>query len=287
MSVIKKGLIFDGKARVAIIDLKDIVNEEIKIHNLSPLTAAALGRAMTAGAYISNNLKSESATFSMTINGGGELGSIVVAGNGGNCIRGYVTNPDLELPLKENGHLDVGKGVGTEGFITVIKDFGLKEPYVGRCKLVTGEIAEDFTQYLFSSEGIHSAVALGVRVDASGCIGAGGVIVEALPGLLEEELFMIEDVMSNFTNVSEILANMSASEIFDFYFAHLNSESYEEEEITLKCNCSRERIESTLRSLGKKECDEIIEEVGKIEIVCHFCETRYVYGREEADKLWE
>ncbi|MBO5304973.1 MAG: Hsp33 family molecular chaperone HslO, partial [Clostridia bacterium] len=137
MNVIKKGLIFDGKARVAVIDLKDIVNEEIKIHNLSPLSTAALGRAMTAGAYISNNLKSESATFSMTINGGGELGSIVVAGNGGNCIRGYVTNPDLELPLKENGHLDVGKGVGTDGFITVIKDFGLKEPYVGRCKLVT------------------------------------------------------------------------------------------------------------------------------------------------------
>ena len=287
MNVIKKGMIFAGKARVAVIDIKEMVNEEILIHGLSPLAAAALGRTMTAGAYISNNLKRKEATFSMTVNGGGELGSIVVAGNGGNTIRGYVTNSNVELPLKENGHLDVGAGVGTDGFITVIKDFGLKEPYMGRCKLVSGEIAEDFTQYLFTSEGIKSAVALGVRVDSNGCIGAGGVIVEALPGINEDEIFMLEDIMSNFINVSEILEKMSASEIFDFYFSHLDSESYEEEEIFLKCNCSEEKIENTLRSLGRKECEEIIEEVGMIEIACHFCERRYRYNKEEVNKLWE
>lgn len=287
MNVIKKGVIFDGKARVAILDIKDMVNEEIAIHDLSPLAAAALGRSMCAGAYISNNLKDENATFSMTINGGGELGPIVVAGNGGNVIRGYVTNPHLDLPLKENGHLDVGQGVGKEGFITVIKDFGLKEPYVGRCQLVSGEIAEDFTQYLFTSEGIHSAVALGVRMNDSGCIAAGGVIVEALPGLNDDELFMIEDIMTNFVNVSEILEEKSAEDVFDFYFAHLNAEGYEPEEIRLQCNCSEEKIENTLRSLGKKECEEILNEVGMIEIVCHFCEKRYVYGRAEVEKLWE
>lgn len=287
MNEIKKGVIFGGKARVAIIDIKDIVNEEIAMHDLSPLAAAALGRSLTAGAYISNNLKNESATFSMTINGGGSLGAIVVAGNGGNTLRGYVTNGQVELPLKENGHLDVGKGVGKDGFITVIKDFGLKEPYVGRCELVSGEIAEDFTQYLFTSEGVHSAVALGVRMDGSGCIGAGGVIVEALPGLNDDEVFMIEDIMTNFTEVSEILAKKTPEEIFDFYFSHLDSESYDAEEIKIKCNCGEEKIRNTLIGLGKKECEEILKEVGKIEIVCHFCEKRYVYGENEVKKLWE
>lgn len=287
MNVIKKGVFFDGKARVAIIDLKDLVNEEIKIHDLSPLAAAALGRAMTAGAYISNNLKDKDSAFSMTIKGGGILGAVVVAGNGGNEIRGYVENTKAELPLKQDGHLDVGGGIGTDGFITVIKDLGLKEPYVGRCELVSGEIAEDFTKYLYTSEGVHSAVALGVRVNSSGCVAAGGVIVEALPGLNDDELFMTEDVMSNFKNVSETLEKMSPSEIFDFYFAHLDAEGYEEEEIALKCNCGEEKIENTLRSLGKKECEEILAEVGKIEIVCHFCGKKYQYGREEVEKLWQ
>lgn len=287
MNVIKKGVVFGGKARVAVIDVKDIVNEEIKIHDLSPLAAAALGRSLTAGAYISNNLKDEGATFSVTINGGGPLGAIVIAGNGGNTVRGYVTNGQVELPLKANGHLDVGKGVGTDGYITVIKDFGLKEPYVGRCQLVSGEIAEDFTQYLFTSEGVKSAVALGVRMDGTGCIGAGGVIVEALPGLSDDEIFMIEDIMTNFTEVSDILSRMSAEEIFDFYFSHLDAEGYAAEEIRLQCNCGEEKIRNTLIGLGRKECEEILAEVGKIEIVCHFCEKRYVYGKEEVDKLWQ
>ena len=286
MNVIKKGIIFDGKARVAVIDVKDMVNEEIALHDLSPLAAAALGRSLAAGAYIGNNLKSVDDTFSMTISGGGELGAIVVAGSGGNVLRGYVTNPRVELPLRADGHLDVGKGVGKDGFITVIKDLGLKYPFMGRCALVSGEIAEDFTQYLFTSEGVKSAVALGVRMDGSGCIAAGGVIVEALPGLNDDEIFMIEDVMTNFTNVSEVLEKMTAEEIFDFYFSHLNSESYDKEEIILRCNCSEEKIENTLRSLGKKECDEILEEVGKIELVCHFCEKRFVYGKEDVEKLW-
>ena len=287
MGTIKKGVFFGGKARVAIIDIKDIVVEEIKIHDLSPLAAAALGRAMTAGTYISTNLKDENSTFSMTINGGGELGSIVVAGSGGNVIRGYVDNPHVEFPLKEDGHLDVGKGVGKDGFITVIKDLGLKEPYMGRCALVSGEIAEDFTQYLFTSEGIRSAVALGVRMDKDGCLSAGGVIVEALPGLDDGQLFMTEDVMSNFKQVSEILQEKTPSEIFDFYFGHLDAEGYEEEKVMLKCNCGEEKIENTLRSIGKKECDEILEEVGKIEILCHFCGKKYVFDKERTDKLWK
>ncbi len=287
MGQIVKGIIFDGKARVAVIDIKDIVNEEIALHNLSPLATAALGRAMTAGAYISSNLKSAGATFSITVNGKGPLGGIVVAGNGENVIRGYVANPDVELPLNSVGHLDVGGAIGTDGYITVIKDLGLKEPYMGRCQLISGEIAEDFTKYLYSSEGIRSAVALGVKVDKEGCVSAGGVIVEALPDIEEPMLFMLEDIMTNFVNVSENLAEKSAEDIFNFYFGHLNSELFPIEEVTLKCTCSIDRTKNTLRALGKDECMDILKDVGKVEMVCPFCNTKYNFNCEEIEKLWD
>lgn len=282
-----KGLIFGGNARVTIINITDIVNKEIKIHSLSPLSTACLGRSMVVGAYISTNLKNASNSFSININGGGELGSIVVAGTGGNFIRGYVENPSMDLPLKENGHLDVGKAVGTNGFMTVIKDFGLKEPYIGRTELVTGEIGEDFAKYLVVSEGIKNAVAVGVKVDKNGCVGAGGVFVEALPSLqLDEQIFMLEDIMTNFESVSDIMAKMTVEEIFDFYFGHLDAEKFECEKITLRCSCSDKKIDGIITGLGKKEADSIINEMGKIEVKCQFCNKDYIYTKEDVEKLW-
>jgi molecular chaperone Hsp33 len=282
-----KGIIFGGKARVTIINITDIVNKEIAMHDLSPLATAALGRAMTAGAYVSTNLKNAQNSFSISINGGGEIGNIIVAGDGGNFVRGYVENPSVCLPLKENGHLDVGKAVGTDGFMTVIKDFGLKEPYIGRTELVSGEIAEDFTKYLYASEGIRSAVALGVKVTKDGCVGAGGVIVEAMPDLKsDEQLFMLEDIMTNFNEVSDIMSKMSVEEIFDFYFGHLDSEKLPLETISLRCSCSEKKIEGIVQGLGSDEAASIINEMGKIEIKCQFCNTDYIYTKQDVDKLW-
>ena len=183
--IIKTG-IFNGFARVTFIDVTDVVNEEIKIHDLSPLCAAALGRTLAAGAYIGANLKAKDDAFSLTFSGDGPIGSVVVAGTPG-YIRGYVDNPAVELPTRIDGHLNVGAGVG-KGYLTVVKDLGLKEPYVGRCELVTGEIAEDFAKYLLISEGVRSAVALGVQVTKDGCVAAGGIIAEALPGMTEDRL---------------------------------------------------------------------------------------------------
>ena len=283
--IVKCGL-FDGLARVAFIDVTDMVNEEIRIHSLSPLATAALGRCMTLGAYICANLKSQKDVFSVTVNGGGPLGPIVIAG-GGNVLRGYVTNPDVELPLREDGHLDVGGGVGTNGFITVIKDLGLKDPYVGRCELATGEIAEDFVKYLYVSEGIRSSAAFGVRVNKDGCIAAGGIVVEALPGITDDMITILDDVMSNFSNVSAMLEKQSVEDIYSFYFSHLNAEVYATEELKLRCNCSAERIESLILGLGKEECEDILEKQGSIEAMCHFCEKRYRYGREEVKALWD
>lgn len=283
--IIKTGL-FGGFARAAFIDVTEMVNEEIKIHSLSPLATAALGRSLAMGAYVCANLKSPSDTFSITVNGGGPLGSIVIAG-GDHTLRGYVDNASVDLPARPDGHLDVGQGVGKEGYVTVIKDLGLKEPYVGRCELVSGEIAEDFAKYLFVSEGIKNAVALGVKVDKNGCLAAGGIVVEALPGINEDMLFILEDVTSNFTNVSDLIEEKGIDGIYDFYFSHLDAEVYAEEELFLKCNCSQEKIDGMIKGLGKKECEEILAERGSIEAVCHFCEKKYLYGKEELDKLWE
>lgn len=287
MNRIVKGTIFGGMAKVTVIEITEIINEEIKMHGLSPLSAAALGRTMAAGAYISNNLKNEESKFSISVNGGGILGNIVVAGSGCNEIRGYIDNETAELPLKENGHLDVGKGVGGDGFFTVIKDYGLKEPYIGRSPLVSGEIAEDFAQYLFKSEGVENAVALGVRIDKNGCIGAGGVIIEPLPQADDNMIFMIEDIMKSFTNISEIISKQTAHEIFDFYFGHLNAEKYPEEEIYLRCSCSDEKIEGLIKGLGEKEAYDIIKEQGEIEVCCQFCNKKYRYGKAEVEKLWQ
>ncbi len=286
MDRILTGTIFGGYARVAIITIKDAVNEEIKIHNLSPLSAAALGRTMTAGAYIGANLKNKDDSYSLSIKGDGVIGGVIVAGKGDNTLHGYVVNPAADLPLKQNGHLDVGMGIG-KGKMTVLKDLGLKEPYSGQIELVSGEIAEDFACYLNKSEGINSAVALGVLVDKTGCIGAGGIICEALPGIDENMLFMLEDIAGQFTNVSKLLSEKIPEEIFDFYFGHLDAEVFPSKELKVKCSCSERKIKNVLLGLGKKECDDILSEQGKIEINCRFCEKKYLYTKEKIEALWQ
>lgn len=286
MDRILTGTIFGGYARVAVITLTDAVNEEIKLHDLSPLSAAALGRTMTAGAYIGANLKNKEDVFSISVKGDGCIGGVVVAGNGDGTLRGYVANPYAELPLKANGHLDIGGGIGS-GTLTVCKDLGLKEPYNGTCELVTGEIAEDFAEYLAKSEGINSAVALGVLNDKNGCRAAGGVIAEAMPGITEDMLVILEDVMSNFGAVSTVLSEKTPEEIFDFYFSHLDAEIFPARELKLKCSCSTEKITDALRSIGKRECEKIIEENGSIEVCCHFCEKKYVFTQKDVEKIWE
>lgn len=249
MDRILKAVILGGKARVAVLDMTRSVNQSIALHNLSPLAAAALGRALTAGAYLAANLKNN-AKFSLTVDGGGPLGKVIVAGEAGNTVRGFVENPYTELPAK-NGKLDVGGAVGKEGFFTVIKDFGLKEPYIGKCKLVSGEIAEDFASYLLTSEGIPAAVALGVLTDAEGCRAAGGVIAEALPDADDGDIFMLEDIMSNFGKISALLAEKTAEEIMDFYFGHLDAQIFPAEEIKRVCRCS-DKIHGVIRSLGRE-----------------------------------
>lgn len=280
---IVKAVIFGGKARVAVISVKNAVQKAIEQHDLTPLAAAALGRALTAGAYINANLKNKSDRFNMIINGGGPIGKICIAGENGE-IKGFVENPHVDLPSK-NGKLDVGGAVGKDGELTVIKDLGLKEPYIGKTKLVSGEIAEDFTAYLMSSEGIANAVALGVLTDKNGCLSAGGVIVEAMPSATDDMVFILEDIITNFKNISTLLKEKTPESIADFFFGHLDAEIFPAEKIVYHCNCLK-KILGVIRGLGEEEAREIIKERGSIEVRCDYCAHKYNFLEKDLEIIF-
>lgn len=287
MDKIIRAVILDKQARVAVIETTETLKKAVEKHGLSPLAAAALGRTLTAGAYLGSNLKSDGGKFSITVGGTGPLGRIVVAGDSCGHLRGFVDNPEFYVPARESdGKIDVRSGVGTDGEIIVVKDLGLKEPYIGRTQLVSGEIAEDFATYLYKSEGVRSVVALGVLCDKSGVLASGGVIVEALPGADENALTIIEDVMSNMTHISSLINEKGGKEIFDFYFSHLNSEILEEDEICWQCTCSRDRVAQFVKSMGKKEALAVIGESGCIEAKCEFCSTSYIFDENDVNKLF-
>ncbi len=286
MDKIIKAVLFGGKARVALIDSTETVNKAIKTHDLTPLAAAALGRSLTVGAYIESNLKDATNKFNLIINGGGPIGKIYVTSDRVGTVKGLVENPQVDLPLREDGKLNVGGAVGTNGDIVVIKDLNLKEPYIGRCQLVSGEIAEDFNTYLFKSEGILNAVALGVLNDKNGCKAAGGIIIEAMPDADDNMVFVLEDIMSNFTNLSALIAEKGIDEIANFYFGHLDAEFFPEQSLSYRCDCWH-KIRKIVRGLGRTEIEDIMREQGMLEIKCDYCRKNYVYTEKDLDFLFE
>lgn len=286
MDKIIKAVLFGGKARVALIETTETVNKAIKTHDLTPLAAAALGRSLTVGAYIESNLKSETHKFNLIINGGGPIGKIYVTSDRVGTVKGLVENPQVDLPLRKDGKLDVGGAVGTNGDIVVIKDLGLKEPYIGRSQLVSGEIAEDYNNYLFKSEGILNAVALGVLNDKDGCKAAGGIIIEAMPDADDNMVCILEDIMSNFTNISALIAEKGIEEIGNYYFGHLDAEFFPAQTVRFKCDCWH-KIRKIVRGLGRAEIEDIMKEQGMLEIKCDYCRKNYVYTEKDLDFLFE
>lgn len=285
MDRIDKAIVFDGQVVVSVIKINDIVNNVKSLQHLSNTATAALGRTLAVGAYMSSNLKGLNEKMSITINGGGPLGTIIVAGMSGARIRGYVGKPECEPPLKENGKLDVGFAVGNDGNITVIKDLGLKEPYIGICPLVSGEIGEDFTYYYLKSEQQPSAIALGVLIEGDKVVGAGGVIIQPLPNCPEHIITVLEDIMTKFTNISTLLRDKEPLEIIEMEFGHFQHTIEEPVFPKFECICSKERMESIIKSLSPIECFEILKEDKKIEILCHFCNKKYKFTTDEVIKL--
>lgn len=255
-------------------------------HGLFPVACAALGRAMTAAAMMSLTMKSEKDTMTVQFSGNGPMGGLVVVTDSAANVRGYVHNPDIELPLKENGKLDVGGAIG-RGRLTVIKDLGLKEPYVGHVNIVTGEIAEDITAYYAYSEQIPTALSLGVLVDTDGAVlNSGGYMLQIMPDAEDSTIDYIEKRISEMPPITVLLSEgKSPEDILNMVLGDIEPKMGEKSECHYKCNCSRERMEMNLYSLGQKELEEILNDIGEAETQCHFCNTRYLFTGEDLKEI--
>ncbi len=284
MNKLLKCLAFDGQISVSVLDTTKMVNDAIEKHKLSPVCAAAMGRTMTACTFMASGLKNKGDKLTVVIKGDGPCGKITVCGNGDLQMRGSVDNPIVDIPLRADGKLDVGGCVGKNGKMVVIRSMGLKESYTGSSELVSGEIAEDFTAYYALSEQQPTAMALGVLIDKDlSCKGAGGVIVQAMPFASDESLIKAEEIVKNLKNISSLIAEKGALAVLEENFGKCE---YTEYEPKYECLCSREYIEEILVSLGKDELLGIIEEQGKVEVKCQFCEKNYEFYKEDVEKLF-
>lgn len=277
----------DGMVRIIGAITTNLVNEGTGLHNCSPVASAALGRMLTAGAIIGSTLKSEKEVVTLKIDGGGEAKGLTVTAHSDGSVKGLIGNPYVDLPLNEKGKLDVGGAVGTNGFLYVIKDLGLKDPYVGQVHIHSGEIAEDLTYYFTISEQTPSAVSLGVLVDKDLSIkAAGGLVIQLMPDadplLADILMYRLEEIPSITAMLSE---GKSLEEILEFIFEDMNLKLLEEIEPKYVCDCNRERIEKALISIGKKDLQEIYDDGKEEEIVCHFCNKKYKFTTDEIGEL--
>ena len=275
------GVVFYG------IDSTDIVREMERLHKTSAVTTAALGRLLTAAAMMGAMLKGSRDTVTLQINGGGPAGRLLAVADGAGHVKGYVQNPVVELPPRADGHLDVGAAVGTDGTLDVIRDLGLREPYIGQVPLVSGEIAEDVTRYFAVSEQTPSVCALGVLVNADLSVQcAGGFILQLLPGATEEEITRLEANIKAMPAVTAMLSEgKTVRDMLDLALAGFEPDVLDTAPAVYRCDCSEERVHRMLRSLGRKEVERLRDEEPHAEVDCQFCDKVYHYTKEELEGL--
>ena len=280
-------LAYDGKVSIKCISSTDMVEEARKLHDLSPTASAALGRLLTITSIMGYETKEEKGSITNQIKGDGPLGMLTTVGESNGNVKGYVANPKLDLPLNENnGKLDVGTAVGKHGMLYIIKDLGIGKPYVGMTPIVSGEIAEDFTNYFATSEQTPSVIALGVLVDKNGIRSAGGYKLSLMPDATDEIISKIEEQVGKIDPVSKMLDEQKTlEEIAKEVTGDNNLKVLAEINPEYKCNCSREKCEKGLIAIGKEELQKIIDEEEKIEIACNFCDKKYEFTREDMKKL--
>lgn len=287
MGYILRATAQNGDVRIFCAITTDIVQEAQTMFDLSPTASAALGRLLTAGSMMGVMLKGEDDSLTLSMNGGGPAGNLVVTANQKGQVKGYISNPHVDLPLKDNGKLDVGGAIGTNGVLNVIKDMGLKMPYNGQSQLMTGEIGDDLAYYFTTSEQTPSAVAVGVLVDTDLSIkAAGGLIIQMMPGASEFIADIITYRLQEIPPISTLIAEGKTGEdILNLLFDDMGLEVHERIETEYKCDCSRERIERALLALGHKELQSLKEEQESIEVQCHFCDKKYAFTRKDIDDL--
>lgn len=279
----------DGSAFVIAADTTDVVSKAEQIHKTSAVTTAALGRLMTACSMMGDMLKGKDDSITLRMNGEGPAGTLIAVSDSQGNTRGYVQNPVVEIPLNEKGKLDVKGAVGTNGFLYVMKDMGMNEPYVGQTEIVSGEIAEDITNYFAVSEQTPSVCALGVLVDKDLSVkAAGGFIIQLLPGCPEEVIEKIEKSISKIDSVTNMLSQgMTPDDIAKIALDGIEIDKLDESEIEYRCNCSKQRVETALISTGIESLKEMAAENKDITVECHFCDKTYVFTPKEIEKLIE
>lgn len=272
----------DGFVKISAISARDTVERARKIHNASPVATAALGRSLCAVSMLGDMLKEEKASVTLRINGGGPLGSVITVSDSGGNVRGYVANPELELPLRPDGKLNVGGAVGVDGMLTVSRDLGMKEPYIGSTQLISGEIAEDLAAYFTESEQVGAACGLGVLVNTDrSVLHAGGFIVQLLPGAPDSLIDMLEANIGAMGPVTPLLKDDDPGVLVDKVLGGLEPEILDTREIEYRCYCSRERVLSAISSVGTDALREMAESGENTTVSCQFCDEVYSFSPEE------
>lgn len=275
--------------KIYIANTTDTVEEMRRIHNTSATASAALGRLTTLASILSIDLKNKKDSITLKMRGDGPAGTLMAIGYGNGTVKSYVDNPEIDVPSKGPDKLDVGAYVGKHGSVGVIRDYGLKEPYTGMSNIISGEVAEDFAYYFYTSEQTNTVLSLGVFVEEDLHVErAGGIFLQAMPGVQEEEIVKVEKILENLPQITNILKEgLSNEEILDKYFSTLEPEILDENEVIYECDCSREKVEKALSTIKREELDTMIKEDGKIEVKCHFCNSIYNFYKDDIENLGE
>lgn len=281
-----KALAFNGQIRAYAVKSTETVGEAQRRHYTWPVASAALGRSMSAGLMMGAMLKGDE-KLTIKIAGGGPLGPILVDSNARGEVRGYVTNPHVHFDLNEHGKLDVRRGVGTDGTLSVVKDIGMRDYFTGQVPLVSGELGEDFTYYFVTSEQVPSSVGVGVLVNPDNTIkAAGGFIIQLMPGTSDETITYIENRLKEIPPVSKLIdKGLSPEELLEELLGKENVKVLETSPVSFACNCSKERFHTALISLGSEELKDMIETDGQAEAHCHFCNEKYLFTKEELEEM--